>query len=1029
MPVRRGLVVLFLFVAVSASSLAQDLIPLSEREALIALYNSTNGPKWLYATNWLGPHGTEGTWSGVVVNDGHVTQLQLTGRNLTGPLPPEIGDLPYLETFNAGVSGGFTPWHNYITALPPQIGKLSRLDTLNLTSNKIESLPTEIGELQNLRTLVLSSNPIANLPGTVWSLASLVSLNLSGIAFTELPAAVEGLTSLEILSLYNCKLPSLPPEIGNLSRLRELQLAGNQLTSLPAELGHLLNLEVLGIGRNPLQQVPPELGNLPRLRVLNLSYHQAPLHTGIGALKNVTELLAYGLSSLSPEVGQMSGLRVLELSDGELDSLPAEIGNLANLEILDLDRNDFPAIPPVIGQLTNLVEFSIDSNPLEGTIPASLGNLRKLKSLALFNTELSGQIPPELGNMESLESLWLGGDFQGPVPPELGRLTKLRGLGLIGNFSSLPGELGNLTNLVSLRLEGSYSVVPPELGQLLVLESLRLNSSGEARIPPELGQLAQLRSMDIHGGFTGTIPVALLRMSNLESLNLSGNKLTGPLPPDLAALTSLDYLDFSDNLLEGPLPPELGALNVSRLALSENRFSGTIPGTLGGMSRLTRLYLNNNQLEGRLPAELAALVKKTPVCNLSLASNRLTGAIPDEFGTSEAPPEGGRWSPFVDFAYNGLYANHPDVFNFIGLHHWYDFASTQSAGPFSLTVEQVTGNSVRLSWIPISYAADNGGYEVLYRKDSDGPLTVYAMTPDKTVNSVTVTGLETGTTYSFILRTITYPHAKNQNTVVGEPARFVTASTAQAAEAWFPFAPSVGQSAGLGITNPGTGEMKVQISALNPAGTLLPLPANPASFAIPPGRHLAAMTPQIFGSEPLAPAWIRVAADQTLVSLGMIQGPGYLDGIPGFTSLHKVLYFPRVYSSSIEQPPGPVTTISLVNPGDGPVQVKLELRGHEVAQAPVTRTIPPRGQLWETIGSLFAEQSFGQVYLLATVTEGEGVAGIAMVSAGGGRSLYVVPGQPLSGASWLFCAQVASGPGIRTSFRLVNASAEPRTVT
>ncbi|RPJ81517.1 MAG: hypothetical protein EHM18_16815, partial [Acidobacteria bacterium] len=508
-----------------------------------------------------------------------------------------------------------------------------------------------------------------------------------------------------------------------------------------------------------------------------------------------------------------------------------------------------------------------------------------------------------------------------PVPPELGRLTKLRGLILIGNFSSLPDELGNLANLVSLRLEGSYSVVPPELGQLPVLDSLRLRSSGGAQIPPELGQLARLTTMDIGGGFTGPVPVELFRMSNLWSLNLSGNRLTGTLPPDITGLTALNDLDLSDNLLEGPLPSELGALNVSRLALSGNRFSGTIPATLGGMSRLTRLYLNNNHLEGRLPAELAALVKKSPVCSLSLASNRLTGAIPDEFGTSES----GRWTPIVDFAYNGLYANHPDVFNFIGIHHWYDFASTQSAGPFSLTVEQVTGNSVRLGWIPISYTADNGCYEVLYRKGSDGPLSVYGSTVDKTVNSLTVTGLETGTNYSFILRTITYSHAKNENTVVGEPARFVSATTGTSADAWFPFAPSVGQSAGLAISNPGAGEMKAEIAAVGPNGAKLSLTTNPASFAIPAGRHLAGMSPQIFGSEPAAPAWIRVAADQTLVSLGMIQGPEHLDGVPGFTSRHKTLFFPRVYASSIEATPA-ATVISLVNPGDGPVEVRLELR-------------------------------------------------------------------------------------------------------
>ena len=36
-------------------------IPTSERDALIALYNSTDGDNWNDNTNWLGAPGTDGT--------------------------------------------------------------------------------------------------------------------------------------------------------------------------------------------------------------------------------------------------------------------------------------------------------------------------------------------------------------------------------------------------------------------------------------------------------------------------------------------------------------------------------------------------------------------------------------------------------------------------------------------------------------------------------------------------------------------------------------------------------------------------------------------------------------------------------------------------------------------------------------------------------------------------------------------------------------------------------------------------------
>jgi len=39
-------------------------IPAAERQALIDLYNSTNGASWTTITNWNGAAGTENTWFG-----------------------------------------------------------------------------------------------------------------------------------------------------------------------------------------------------------------------------------------------------------------------------------------------------------------------------------------------------------------------------------------------------------------------------------------------------------------------------------------------------------------------------------------------------------------------------------------------------------------------------------------------------------------------------------------------------------------------------------------------------------------------------------------------------------------------------------------------------------------------------------------------------------------------------------------------------------------------------------------------------
>lgn len=77
-------------------------IPESERDALIAIYNAMDGPNWHQADNWLGPPGTESTWKGVTVRDGHVVGLDSGRNSYQGHLPPEIINLTFLEELLIG---------------------------------------------------------------------------------------------------------------------------------------------------------------------------------------------------------------------------------------------------------------------------------------------------------------------------------------------------------------------------------------------------------------------------------------------------------------------------------------------------------------------------------------------------------------------------------------------------------------------------------------------------------------------------------------------------------------------------------------------------------------------------------------------------------------------------------------------------------------------------------------------------------------------------------------------------------------
>ncbi|MBX9806337.1 MAG: Two component regulator three Y domain protein, partial [Flavobacteriaceae bacterium] len=69
-------------------------VSVSEKNALIKLYNATNGANWTSKWNLNSP---VSSWYGVTLNDDKVISIQLSNNNLVGELPAEISDLIYLK--------------------------------------------------------------------------------------------------------------------------------------------------------------------------------------------------------------------------------------------------------------------------------------------------------------------------------------------------------------------------------------------------------------------------------------------------------------------------------------------------------------------------------------------------------------------------------------------------------------------------------------------------------------------------------------------------------------------------------------------------------------------------------------------------------------------------------------------------------------------------------------------------------------------------------------------------------------------
>ena len=194
----------------------------ADRDALVALYNATDGDNWTDKTNWLTDSDLS-TWFGVTVLNGRVTSLSLRNNNLTGVISPELGNLTNLTWL-------ILDWNRLSGEIPVELGNLSNLRVLRLGGFESGgSIPAFLGNLTNLEELNLGSN------------------QLSG----EIPAELGNLTNLTRLILdWNRLSGEIPVELGNLAKLEWLNLRANELSgSIPAFLGNLTNLTSLILSR------------------------------------------------------------------------------------------------------------------------------------------------------------------------------------------------------------------------------------------------------------------------------------------------------------------------------------------------------------------------------------------------------------------------------------------------------------------------------------------------------------------------------------------------------------------------------------------------------------------------------------------------------------------------------------------------------------------------------------------------------------------------------------------------------------
>ncbi len=174
-------------------------IPVSECNALVAIYEGMNGTEWQDRALWFNrPNPCE--WALLGCTNGHITYFEL----------------------QAGAKG----------AVVAEISQLTQLQTLYLSNGQLSgTLPASMAQLTQLTHLFIygSASPSVGLTG-------------------EVPAMLGNLTNLRFLYLNGQQFTvGIPDSFGNLVHLEELVVDSNQRMTgaLPQSLTNLSKLRVL----------------------------------------------------------------------------------------------------------------------------------------------------------------------------------------------------------------------------------------------------------------------------------------------------------------------------------------------------------------------------------------------------------------------------------------------------------------------------------------------------------------------------------------------------------------------------------------------------------------------------------------------------------------------------------------------------------------------------------------------------------------------------------------------------------------
>ncbi|KAK0644204.1 hypothetical protein B0T16DRAFT_355964 [Cercophora newfieldiana] len=352
-------------------------------------------------------------------------------------------------------------------------------DPFNLRRDDQSQAKILHGRLESARTsgrLNIAAMGLREIPVDVMNMYNLDSVGRPGGAWAEsvdLTRFVVADNELEMIA--DSVFPDVDPQDfrddedsqGSIfAGLETLDLHGNMLIALPMGLRRLGLLTSLNLSQNRLANNCLEvISQVSSLRDLKLGGN-----------------LLYG--PLDPCFSKLENLEILDLHGNNIASLPTNFGNLSRLRILNISENAFETLPFEIFASLPLTELNARKNQLKGTlVPESVEALPVLQNIDVSSNQLSHLCSPTSGKSIAM--------------PAVRQVTLS-----MNRLQSLP-DISTWVNLLTLAAdENNINAIPEGFTGLELLRSVDFSSNDIRVVPAEVG-----------------------RMENLAMLRLSGNPL------------------------------------------------------------------------------------------------------------------------------------------------------------------------------------------------------------------------------------------------------------------------------------------------------------------------------------------------------------------------------------------------------------------------------------------------------------------------------------------------------------------------